>query len=144
MKTVLLVEDNESDVDLTRRALQKGHIEDELVVAEDGQIALEYLLGIGAYHGRDVNHTPAVVLLDLKLPRISGLEVLKRIRQEERIKHLPVVVLTTSSESADLTNCYRLGANSYLRKPVDFTEFSESVNKICFYWLKLNRHPYEG
>ncbi|WP_420239681.1 response regulator [Telmatobacter bradus] len=144
MKTVLLVEDNESDVDLTRRALQKGHIEDELVVAEDGQIALEYLLGIGAYHGRDVNKTPAVVLLDLKLPRISGLEVLKRIRQEERIKHLPVVVLTTSSESADLTSCYRLGANSYLRKPVDFTEFSESVNKICFYWLKLNRHPYEA
>lgn len=144
MKTVLLVEDNESDVDLTRRALQKGHIEDELVVAEDGQIALEYLLGIGAYEGRDVNKTPAVVLLDLKLPRIPGLEVLRRIRQDERIKHLPVVVLTTSSENADLATSYKLGANSYLRKPVDFTEFSESVNKICFYWLKLNRHPYEG
>ena len=141
---MLLVEDNESDVDLTRRALQKGHIEDELVVAEDGQIALEYLLGIGAYEGRDVNKTPAVVLLDLKLPRIPGLEVLRRIRQDERIKHLPVVVLTTSSENADLATSYKLGANSYLRKPVDFTEFSESVNKICFYWLKLNRHPYEG
>lgn len=143
MKTVLLVEDNESDVDLTRRALLKGHIEDELVVAEDGQIALEYLLGIGAYEGRDVNKTPAVVLLDLKLPRIPGLEVLRRIRQDERIKHLPVVVLTTSSENTDLATSYKFGANSYLRKPVDFTEFSESVNKICFYWLKLNRHPYE-
>jgi len=142
-RTMLLVEDNESDVELTRRALERGHVDSELVVAGDGQIALEYLFGNGAYEGRDVSRTPAVVLLDLKLPRVPGLEVLRRIRQDERIKHLPVVILTTSTENSDLLSGYKFGANSYLSKPVDFNEFSESVNKVCVYWLKMNRHPYE-
>ena len=140
---MLLVEDNESDVELTRRALERGQIEGELVVAGDGQVALEYLTGCGEYEGRDVSRTPAVVLLDLKLPRVPGLEVLRRIREDDRIKHLPVVILTTSTENSDLLTGYKLGANSYLSKPVDFTEFSESVKKVCVYWLKMNRHPYE-
>jgi CheY-like chemotaxis protein len=140
---MLLVEDNESDVELTRRALQRGNIEEELVVTEDGQLALEYLFGCGAYEGRDVLRIPAVVLLDLKLPRVSGLEVLRRIREDERIKHLPVVILTTSTETSDLLSGYRFGANSFLCKPVDFNAFSESVQKVCVYWLHLNRHPYQ-
>ncbi len=142
-RTMLLVEDNESDVELTRRALERGQIESDLIVVNDGEAALEYLFGQGVYHGRDISRTPAVVLLDLKLPRIPGFEVLRRIRDDERIKHLPVVILTPSTESSDLQSGYRLGANSYLSKPVDFQEFSESVKKICVYWLRMNRHPYE-
>jgi CheY-like chemotaxis protein len=140
---MLLVEDSESDVELTRRALERGQIEGELVVAGDGEVALEYLFGCGRYAGRDVTRTPALVLLDLKLPRVPGLEVLRRIRADARIQHLPVVILTTSTENSDLLSGYKLGANSYLSKPVDFKEFSDSVNKICVYWLKMNRHPYE-
>lgn len=140
---MLLVEDSESDVELTRRALERGQVEGELVVAGDGETALDYLFGSGQFAGRDVSRTPAVVLLDLKLPRIPGLEVLRRIRSDERTQHLPVVILTTSTENSDLLNGYKFGANSYLSKPVDFKEFSDSVNKVCVYWLKMNRHPYE-
>lgn len=142
-KTMLLVEDNESDVELTRRALQRGHIGEELVVVGDGQAALEYLFGRGAYEGRDISRKPSVVLLDLKLPRISGLEVLRCIREDDQTKHLPVVILTTSTETSDLLMGYKYGANSFLNKPVDFNEFSDSVQKVSVYWLNLNRHPYE-
>lgn len=140
-KIILLVEDNASDVALTKRALAKSHIVNELVVAEDGQEALDYLFGSGPHAGRDVSELPALVLLDLQLPRVDGLEVLRRIRAGQHTHRLPVVILTTSREEQDVAQSYDLGANSYIRKPVDFTQFAKSVEHLGLYWLVLNETP---
>lgn len=141
-KQILLVEDNPDDVALTMRALRKNNIANEVVVAKDGVEALDYLFGTGAHAGRDAGKIPAVVLLDLKLPRIDGLEVLERLRSDERTKLAPVVILTSSKEEQDLIRGYRLGANSYIRKPVDFIQFSEAVRQLGLYWLVLNEPPF--
>ena len=137
-RTILLVEDNPDDVDLTLRALKKNNILNEVIVARDGVEALEYLFGMGLYEGRDVKNKPQVILLDLNMPRLNGLEVLQRIRADERTRLLPVVVLTTSSEERDRIESMKLGANSYVRKPVDFTQFAEAVQQLGLYWLVLN------
>lgn len=140
-KTILLVEDNPDDVELTLRALKKHNIRNEITVLRDGAEALDYLFAIGAYAERDKSAMPAVILLDLKLPKIDGLEVLRRIRADERTKLLPVVILTLSKEEQDIINSYKLGANSYVRKPVDFNQFSEAVRQLGLYWLLLNEPP---
>ena len=140
-KIILLVEDNPSDIGLTQRALGKSHVANELVVAEDGQAALDYVFGAGAYAGRDVTRLPALVLLDLKLPGVDGLEVLRRIRADERTRRLPVVVLTTSKEEQDVAASYDLGVNSYIRKPVDFNQFAQAIQQLGLYWLVLNEAP---
>ena len=140
-KIILLIEDNSSDVDLTKRALERGRIANELVVARDGKEALDYLLGEGAYAGRDISDLPAVTLLDLKLPKVPGLEVLRRIRADARIRRLPVVILTSSKEEQDLASSYDLGANSYIRKPVDFNQFTEAIGQLGLYWLVWNEPP---
>ncbi len=144
MKTILLVEDNPSDIELTKRALRKAHILNELVVAEDGQEALDYLFGFGQYEGRDPHLMPALVLLDLKLPGIDGLEVLKRIRIDPVIHRLPVVILTSSREEQDIAQSYDLGVNSYIRKPVDFYQFADAIQQLGLYWLILNETPPPG
>ncbi|MBN1153116.1 MAG: response regulator [Dehalococcoidia bacterium] len=140
-KIILLVEDTEDDVELTLRSLKKNNIFNEVVVARDGAEALDYLFATGAYAGRDPNIHPAVVLLDLNLPKIDGLEVLRRLRADERTKRLPVVVVTSSKEEFDMVTSYDLGANSYVRKPVDFIQFSEAVRQLGIYWLLLNEPP---
>jgi two-component system, response regulator len=137
-KIILLVEDNPSDVGLTQRALEKSHIVNELVVAEDGQKALNYLLDSDPLTGQKMNELPALVLLDLKLPKLDGLQVLRQIRTDERTSRLPVVILTTSSEEDDIAQSYDLGANSYIRKPVDFKQFVEAVQHLGLYWLVIN------
>jgi two-component system response regulator len=138
---ILLVEDNPDDEALTLRALRKNHIANEVVVARDGVEALDYLFGTGSHAGRDLDTMPQVTLLDLNLPRIGGLDVLRRIREDERTKYLAVVVLTSSKEDEDLLTSYSLGANSYVRKPVDFQQFSEAVKTLGLYWLLLNETP---
>jgi len=140
-KIILLVEDNPDDVQLTLRALKKSKIMNEVVVAQDGVEALEYLFGTGKYAGRDTKVLPQVVLLDLKMPKMDGHEVLQRIRKDDRTKLLPVVILTTSSEDQDRIESYSVGANSYIRKPVDFNQFAEAVNQLGLYWLVLNEAP---
>jgi len=140
-RKILLIEDNPSDVELTKRALEKRHISNALLVAEDGKEALNYLFAEGVHAGRDVTDLPTVVLLDLKLPRLDGLEVLRRIRADPRTKRLPVVILTSSSEEQDLAASYDLGANSYIRKPVDFVQFAEAIEHLGLYWLVLNESP---
>ncbi len=140
-KVILLVEDNPDDETLALRALKKNNILNEVVVARDGAEAIDYLFGTGAYAGRDLDAMPQVVLLDLKLPKISGLEVLKRIRENERTRMQPVVILTSSKEDQDLIGSYSLGANSYIRKPVDFGQFTEAVRQVGLYWLVLNESP---
>jgi two-component system, response regulator len=140
-RTILLVEDNPSDVGLTRRALEKGRLPSDLVVAEDGQEALDYLLGAGAHAGRDVSDLPTLVLLDLNLPKVTGLEVLRRIRGDARTRRLPVVILTTSKEERDIARGYDLGVNSYIRKPVDFKQFAAAIEHVSLYWLALNEAP---
>jgi CheY-like chemotaxis protein len=140
-KIILLVEDNPDDEALTRRALKKNQILNEVVVARDGAEALEWLFGTGRFAGRDVAVMPTVILLDLKLPKVDGLEVLQRIRGDARTKVLPVVILTSSKEEQDLAQSYSLGANSYMRKPVDFSQFSEAVRNLGLYWLVLNEPP---
>jgi CheY-like chemotaxis protein len=140
-KVVLLVEDNPDDVELTLRAFKKHHLLNEIVVATDGVEALDYLFGTGSYVGRDLNLLPQLILLDLKLPRLNGLEVLQRIRADPQTRLLPVVVLTTSSEQQDLLESYQLGANSYIRKPVDFHQFSDAIRQLGLYWLVLNEQP---
>lgn len=140
-KTILLVEDNPSDINLTRRAFEKGHITNDLVVAEDGQEALDYIFGKGKYANRDISQLPTVILLDLKLPKISGLEVLKKIRATEKIKRLPVVILTSSKEEQDVAASYDLGVNSYIRKPIDFNQFAEAIKYLGLYWLVINEPP---
>ena len=140
-KTILLVEDNPDDEALTLRALKKNNIKNEVVVAHDGAEALEYLFGTGKYAGRDTNLAPQVVLLDLKLPKVEGLEVLRRVRADQRTKLLPVVILTSSNEEQDRIDGYGLGANSYVRKPVDFSQFMEAARHLGLYWLILNEAP---
>ena len=137
-KIILLVEDNPSDIGLTQRALAKSRIANEMVVTEDGQEALDYLFASGQYTSRDVSNLPALVLLDLKLPRVDGLEVLRQIRADPRTSRLPVVVLTTSKEEQDVAHSYDLGANSYIRKPVDFIQFAQAIEHLGLYWLVLN------
>jgi two-component system response regulator len=138
---ILLVEDNDDDVELTRRAFEKSRIVNEMVVVRDGQEALEYLFVTGAHAGRDPAIMPSVILLDLNLPKLSGLDVLSRIRAEERTRRLPVVILTTSKEEKDVIGGYDLGANSYVRKPVDFAEFADAARQLGLYWLLLNEPP---
>jgi two-component system response regulator len=140
-KFILLVEDNQDDELLTIRALKKNKILNPVVVARDGAEALDFLFGTGAHAGRDVTDLPEVMLLDLKLPKVNGLEVLQRVRAEERTRLMPVVVLTTSTEERDRVESYKLGANSFVRKPVDFEQFSEAVRELGMYWLVLNRGP---
>jgi CheY-like chemotaxis protein len=140
-KTILLVEDNPDDEALTIRALRRQNISNEIVVAHDGVEALDYLFGRGAYAGRDTSVKPTVILLDLKLPRVDGIEVLRQMRADPRTNLLPVVVLTTSSEEQDMLDSYRLGCNSYVRKPVDFIQFSEAVRHLGMYWLLMNETP---
>lgn len=144
-RPILLVEDNADDEALTLRALKKNNIHNEVVVAHDGVEALDYLFGTGLYTGRDLTVMPQVILLDLKLPKIDGLQVLKRIRAEERTHLLPVVILTSSKEQEDVIQGYSLGANSYIRKPVDFSQFLDAVRQLGLYWLILNeRAPLGG
>lgn len=138
---ILLVEDNSDDEALTLRALKKNHIGNEVMVVRDGVEALDYLFGTGPHAGRDLTATPDLILLDLKLPKVDGIEVLRAIRDNERTRLLPVVVLTTSSEEPDKIRCYDLGANSYVRKPVDFQQFIEAVGQLGLYWLILNERP---
>lgn len=143
-KVILLVEDNPDDAALTCRALERSNVHNELIVVSDGAEALDYLFGTGAHAGRDTAEMPVVVLLDLKLPKVDGLEVLARVRADERTRTLPVVVLTSSAEERDLLASYRLGANSYVRKPVDFAEFAEAARQLGLYWLLLNLAPGGG
>lgn len=140
-KIILLVEDNPDDITLTERALKKSHILNKLIVAKDGVEALDYLFGTGSWAGRDMNNMPEIVLLDLKLPKIDGLEVLKRIRANAQTKLLPVVILTSSKEEKDLIDGYSMGANSYIRKPVNFNQFADAVRQLGLYWLVLNERP---
>src|SRR5713226_3173294 len=138
---ILLVEDNPDDQTLTLRALKKNNIRNEIVVAHDGVEALDYLYGEGFHAGRDISRMPDLILLDLKLPKLDGLDVLRRIRADERTRLLPVVILTSSIEDQDRIASYGLGANSYVRKPVNFNEFIEAVRQLGLYWLILNEPP---
>lgn len=140
-KVILLVEDNPDDEALTLRAFRKNNIKNRVVVARDGVEALDYLFGTGSHAGRDVGCLPQVMLLDLKLPRVDGLEVLRRVRADERTRFMPVVILTSSREEQDLMTGYRLGCNSYVRKPVNFDEFVEASRQLGLYWLVLNEPP---
>jgi two-component system response regulator len=140
-KIILLVEDSPDDVELTLRAFKKNNISNKIIVVKDGVEALDYLFGKGIYDGRDVKDMPVVTLLDLKLPKIDGMEVLKTIRQNELTKLLPVVILTSSSQEGDLVNGYKLGANSYVRKPVDFNKFVEAIKSLGLFWLVWNEPP---
>lgn len=140
-KVILLVEDNPDDVELTKMAFEKNNIANKVIVASDGVEALDYMSGTGMYAGRDVKDLPVVVLLDLKLPRINGLEVLKSIRQNEFTRLTPVVILTSSTEEKDVVSGYNLGANSYIRKPVDFDQFTDAIKNLGLYWLVLNEPP---
>jgi two-component system response regulator len=138
---ILLVEDNANDEELTLMALRNHNITNEIVVVRDGQEALDYLFGTGAHAGRDMNVQPQVVLLDINLPKINGLDVLKRIREDERTRTQPVVILTSSTEERDRLTAYKHFANSYIRKPVDFDQFAEAVRELGLYWLVLNQPP---
>ncbi len=140
-KIILLVEDNPDDVELTLRALKKSNITNEVLVMRDGVEALDYLFATGVHADRDISIMPAVILLDLKLPKVDGLEVLRRLRANDQTKLLPVVILTSSKEERDLIDGYKLGANSYIRKPVDFAQFTEAVHQLGLYWLLLNEAP---
>lgn len=140
-KGIMLVEDNPDDEALTLRALRKNNIQNDVVIARDGVEALDYLFGTGLYVNRDTRVKPVVVLLDLKLPKVDGLEVLRRLREDTRTQLIPVVVLTSSKEEQDLISSYSFGCNSYIRKPVDFIQFVEAVRQLGLYWLVLNEAP---
>ncbi len=139
--TILLVEDNPDDEMLAIRALKKTEIESKVVVARDGEEALDYLFGTGKYEGRDIKEQPHVVFLDLQLPKLNGIQVLQRLRANENTKALPIVLLTSSDEQCDIINCYKSGANSYIHKPVEFSEFTSQVRALGEYWLGINRVP---
>lgn len=138
---ILLVEDNPDDEALTLRAFNKSNLKNEVIVVRDGAEALDYLFGTGEFRGRDLSIMPHLILLDLKLPKIDGLEVLKRLRDNPRTKFLPVVILTSSKEQEDIIQGYTLGANSYVRKPVDFNQFVIAIQQLGLYWLVLNEAP---
>ena len=138
---ILLVEDNPNDVELTLHALKKNNLANNIHVVRDGAEALDYLFGSGAYAGRDTNMTPKVILLDLKLPKVDGMEVLQRIKSDESTRSIPVVMLTSSREERDIVESYQLGVNSYIAKPVDFEQFTEAVRQLGLYWLLLNQPP---
>jgi len=140
-RTILLVEDNPDDEELTRKALKEANIANEIVVVGTGIEALDYLFGTGAYADRDLSRLPQLILLDLKLPKLSGLQVLERLRADPRTKLIPVVILTTSSEEEDVIASYQLGANSYVRKPVDFDQFTDAIRHVGLYWLLINQPP---
>lgn len=140
-KSILLVEDNPDDIELTLRALEKNNIKNEIIVAKNGVQALDFLFCAGKHEGRDPNEMPSLILLDLKLPKIDGLEVLRKIRADERTRLLPVVILTSSKEERDLFRGYSLGTNSYVRKPIDFNEFTKAVGLLGLYWLLINESP---
>ena len=140
-KTILLVEDNINDEMLTLRAFKKNNIVNQVKVVRDGVEALDYLFASGKYAGRDPDDTPELVLLDLKLPKMNGLQVLRRLRADDKTRLLPVVILTSSDEDQDVIDSYHLGANSYVRKPVDFAQFTEAVRQLGLYWLVLNVAP---
>ncbi len=140
-RVILLVEDNPDDEQLILRTLERSHIANNVVVARDGVEALDYLFRTGQYEGRGVDGQPQVILLDLKLPRLNGLEVLRRLRTDDRTCLLPVVILTSSDEDRDIVESYRLGANSYVCKPIDFTQFAEAVRNLGTYWLMFNQVP---
>jgi two-component system response regulator len=138
---ILLIEDNLRDIDLTLRAFEKNNIKNQVVIARDGEEAMDYLFGTGAYEDRDTSDLPHLILLDLKLPKVDGLEVLQAIRADERTRLLPVVILTTSNEQRDRVESYASGANSYIQKPVDFMRFNEAIKELGLYWLVLNLPP---
>jgi len=138
---ILLVEDNPQDAELTIRALKKQNLANELIVVEDGAAALDFIFCRGLYSTREVEQTPKLVLLDLKLPKVSGLEVLRALKQDERTRGIPVVILTSSQEDPDIKSAYDLGANSYVVKPVDFDSFAEAVSRLGMYWLLVNQPP---
>ncbi|HEA66685.1 MAG TPA: response regulator [Desulfobacterales bacterium] len=138
---ILLAEDNPNDAELTLRALKKHHLANEVHVVTDGAEALDYIFAAGSYESRDPNNRPKLILLDLKLPKVDGLEVLRRIKSDERTKTIPVVVLTSSREGPDMVESYKLGVNSYIVKPVDFTKFIDAVGELGLYWLLLNEQP---
>ena len=140
-KTIMLVEDNPNDEELTLRALRKANIANSVFVARDGQEAVDFLFGTGAHAGREPSAMPAVVLLDLKLPKLDGIDVLHRIRADPRTKLIPVVVLTSSSEDEDMLRSYQSGANSYVRKPIDFSAFASAVTQLGMYWILINQSP---
>lgn len=139
---LLLVEDNFNDAELTIRELKKHHLANNLYHVKDGEEALDFLFATGKYEGsRNVNHTPKVVLLDIQMPKVNGMEVLQRIKSDERTKATPVVILTSSKEDPDVQKCYKLGANSYIVKPVNFERFAEAIKNLGFFWLLLNQPP---
>ncbi len=138
---ILLVEDNPNDLELALHALKRNHLANHLVVARDGVEALDFIFCTGAFAQRQIENGPRVILLDLKLPRVDGIQVLRRLKADPRTHNIPVVVLTTSSEDRDIKECYDLGVNSYIVKPVDFTQFTEAVRQLGFYWLLLNHPP---
>ena len=142
-KVILLVDDNPGDVELTKLALIREHITNEVVVAEDGQEALDYMFGTGAYKGRDISKMPAMILLDLNLPIIDGIEVLRSLRAAEKTRRQLIIVLSSSKEEKDLSSCYDLGVNSYIRKPVDFIQFVSAIKYLGLYWLDINESPPE-
>ena len=142
-KIMLLVEDNPDDEELTTRVLRQAKIANEIAVARDGREALDFVFGEGAHTNRDLSKIPAVILLDLKLPKLSGFDVLRSLRRDPRTKLIPVVVLTSSSEDEDILRSYQLGANSYVRKPVEFGAFAKAVNQLGLYWVLLNEAPPE-
>lgn len=141
---ILLIEDNATDEKLTLRAFKKSGVSNEIVVTRDGAEALDYVFATGQHAGRDISRLPALALLDLKLPRVDGLEVLRRIRSDVRTKLLPIVILTASKEDEDVVKSYSLGANAYVRKPVDFAEFVEAAKTLGLFWLLLNESPTRG
>ena len=143
-RTILIVEDNADDEEFTLRALRRANVSNEIVVTRDGKEAVDYLFGEDQYAGRDLSEMPAVILLDLKLPKLNGIEVLRRIRAEASTRLIPVVILTSSSEDEDMVNSYLSGANSYVRKPVEFAAFANAVASLGVYWMLLNESPPRG
>ena len=140
-RNILLVEDNMDDIELARRAFQKVNINNNMVVTQDGAETIDYLNGKGKYQGRNTEDLPRIILLDLKMPKVHGLEVLKYVRENQQTKYIPVIILTSSQDKKDVIRSYELGANSYIVKPIDFLKFSQVVQQIVIYWLTLNEQP---